>query len=123
MLIRLIALALAVLWLAILVSGLLDRRRSASIAAALTAVLATTPFLPRLLSYMISPEEFVRRYGSAAVHSDVVVGGVCVALALVALIASPVAARRRWGWTVPALFSLPPVVLIVWTAFWFRITF
>lgn len=121
--IRLIALVVAALWLAILVSGLLERRRSAAIAAALTAILATTPFLPRLLSYMVSPEEFVRRYGGAAVYSDVVIGGVCVALALVALIASPVAARRRWGWTVSALFSLPPVVLIIWGAFWFRITF
>lgn len=27
------------------------------------------------------------------------------------------------GWPLPAWFSLPPVVLIVWTAFWFRITF
>lgn len=123
MLIRVIALVLAPLWLAIVISGLLGRRRGAALAAALTAALAATPFLPRLLSYAVSPEEFIRKYGSAAVHTDVVVGGGCVALALVALIAAPLAARHRWGWTVPASFSLPPVMLIIWVAFWFRITF
>jgi len=123
MLMRWIAGGLASLWLATVVSGLLGRRRGAALAAALTAVFATTPFLARLLAYFSSPEEFVKRYGAAAVHSDVVIGGVCVALALVALIASPLAAHRRWGWTVSALFSLPPVMLVVWVAFWFRITF
>jgi hypothetical protein len=81
MLIRWFALALASLWLAMVVSGLLGRRRGAALAAALTAAFAIAPFLARLSTYVASPEEFVKRYGAAAVRSDVVIGGVCVALA------------------------------------------
>jgi len=54
---------------------------------------------------------------------EVVVGGICVALGLVALGTTPLAARRAWGWLLPALSSLPPVALYVWLTFWFRIGF
>jgi hypothetical protein len=117
-----IALGSATLWGAMVLLGLLDKRRAAAITAAFTAVLAITPFLPRFVYYVYSREDFIVRYGSAAIQ-EVQVGGVLVAFGLAALIASPFAAKRRWGWILPAVFSLPPVLVNVWMAFWFQIRF
>jgi len=51
----------------------------------------------------------VTKYGAAAIN-EAMASGVCVALGLLAVIAAPLAARRSWGWTLPALLSLPLVV-------------
>jgi hypothetical protein len=120
MLFNVIAIGLITLWGTIVLLGLLGKRWGAAVAAALTAVLAITPFLPRFVSYVRDSEAFVTKYGSAAIN-EVMVSGVCVALGLLALIATPLAARRSWGWTLPALLSLPPVMLVFWLAFWFRL--
>lgn len=120
MLFKMMAIGVLILWGVVVLLGLLGKRWGAAVTAALTAVLVVTPFLPRFVSYLRDSEAFVTKYGSAAIN-DVVISGVCVALGLLALIASPLAARRRWGWTLPAILSLPLVMLIFWLAFWFRL--
>lgn len=120
MLFNMLAVGLVTLWGVIVLLGLLGKRWGAAVAAALTAVFAITPFLPRFVSYVRDSEAFFRKYGGGAID-EVVIGGVCVALGLLALIATPLAARRSWGWTLPALLSLPPVMLVFWLAFWFRL--
>ncbi|TVP74877.1 MAG: hypothetical protein EA353_14885 [Puniceicoccaceae bacterium] len=107
----------------IVLLGLFGKRRGAAVAAALAAVLAITrfaPFLPRFVSYLRDSEAFVAKYGSSAI-SEAVISGVFVALGLLALIATPLASRYSWGWTLPALLILPPVMLFFWLAFWFRL--
>ncbi|MBE0437011.1 MAG: hypothetical protein IBX56_14560 [Methylomicrobium sp.] len=113
---------LAILWLSIVVLGLLDMRRGAALAAGLTGITVTLPFLPRLIFYAYDREEFVTKYGTAAV-SEIGIGAVCVTLGLVALISAPLAARLAWGWLVPALSTLFPVALLVWLACCFAIRF
>jgi hypothetical protein len=103
--------------------GLLGKRWGAAVAAALTVVLAITPFapfFPRFVSYLRDSEAFVTKYCSSAI-SEALISGVLVAMGLLALIATPLAVRYSWGWTLPALFILPPVMLFFWLAFWFRL--
>ncbi len=122
MLMHILASALAILWAAIVVLGLLGKRRGAAIAAGMTAVAASVPFAPRVLAYLSDRDGFVIRYGAAAID-EVVIGAVCVTFGLLALITAPLAATYAWGWLPPALSSLPPVALFVWLVFWFRIVF
>ena len=120
---KIIAIGLVTLWGLIVLLGLLGKRWGAAVAAALTAVLAITcfaPFFPRFVSYLRDSEAFVTKYNSSAI-SEAVISGVFVVLGLLALIATPLAARYSWGWTLPALLILPPVMLFFWLAFWFRI--
>ena len=117
---KIMAVGLVTLWGLMVLLGFLGKRLGAAVTAALTAVVATTPFLPRFVSYVRDSEAFVTKYGAAAVN-EAMVSGVCAALGLLAVIATPLAASRSWGWTLPALLSLPLVVLVLWLAFWFRI--
>lgn len=120
---KIIAIGLVTLWGLIVLLGLLGMRWGAAVAAALTAVLAITrfaPFFPRFVSYLRDSEAFVTKYGSSAIY-EAVISGVFVTLGLLALIATPLAARYNWGWTLPALLILPPVMLFFWLAFWFRL--
>lgn len=120
---KIIAIGLVTLWGLIVLLGLLGKRWGAAVAVALTAVSAITyfaPFLPRFVSYVRDSEAFVTKYASYAIN-EAVISGVCVGLGFLALIATPLAVRHTWGWTLPALLSLPPVMLILWLAFWFRL--
>jgi len=121
-LLNVLATGLAILWLLIVVFGLIRMRRAAALAAGLTGITVTLPFLPRLIFYAYDRDEFVIKYGTAAV-SEIGIGAVCVTLGLVALISAPLAVRFAWGWVVPALLTLFPVTLLVWAACCFAIRF
>lgn len=116
------AVCLALLWCASVGFGVLGRRRPAAVAGALAAVTCAVPFAPRLVAYLAGPEAFVARYG-AWVESEIRVSAVLVTLALAALVTCPWAARRAWGWVLPASLTALPVALVVWFAFWFSIRF
>jgi hypothetical protein len=122
MLPQMVALLMLTLWGLTVLQGVLGKRQVAAWLGMATAVLAVLPFAPRVMHYLFDSEGFVTRYGGAAIN-EVIMGGVFLALALAALLATPFVASRAWGWLLPALASLPPVAFYVWLVFFFRIIF
>lgn len=116
----LLAIALATLWATTVALGVAGRRRGAAVAAGLTSVVATVPFLPRIVACMADSNRFIARYGTAAIN-EVEIGAALVALSFGALVAAILGVQRAWGWLPPSLLNLPPVVMVVWVAFWFRL--
>jgi hypothetical protein len=114
------AVALAMLWLALVVLGLLGRRGSAAVIGAIVSVAVCLPFLPRLAAYFRDVDGFLTAYGSWAMR-EIAISALCVTLAVCGMVTSALALRYPRGWVLPAVSTLMPVALLVWLVFRFSV--
>jgi hypothetical protein len=118
------ALGLACLAAAIVAGGLaiFGRLRSAAAVNGALAALFLAKAAPDLILWAVTPDAYIRQYGSAALNEIPFTLGLA-AMALIALTGSALSfvGRRVVFFWVSWLVNLPIVALLLYLAFWFRI--